>query len=109
MRAGAPAGCPPRARSLLMRASTLFALTLSVLVGLGVAIAAKMAGFFTPPPAPVVEAPKKAKEITVLAAGRNIFAGDLIDPAVTKTRVLRPEEMESYEKNKDSYLPASQL
>src|SRR5205085_75936 len=72
---------PPRARSLLVRASTLFALTLSILVGLGVAIAAKMAGYFNPPPgpaAPVAEAPKKFKEVTVLAAGRNLFAGDVM-------------------------------
>src|SRR6266481_567216 len=88
-----------------MRASTLFVLTLCVLVGLGVAIAAKMAGYFNPPPAAVVEAPKKAKEVMVLAANRNLFGGDLIDTTMVQVRALRPEEMDHYQAHKDEYLP----
>lgn len=90
-----------------MRASTLFALTLAVLAGLGVAIVAKMTGVFNPPQA-AAEAPKpKPREVQVLAANRNIFAGDLVDPTFVKTRTLRPEELDHYDKNKDAYLPAS--
>ena len=88
-----------------MRASTLFILTLCVLVGLGVAIAAKMAGYFNPPPAAVVEGAKKAKEVMVLAAARNIFGGDMIDPATVRVRALRLEEMDHYQTHKDEYLP----
>lgn len=90
-----------------MRASTLFVLTLCVLVGLGVAIAAKMAGYFNPPTSPVVEAPKKAKEIMVLAANRNLFGGDLIDTSMVHVRPLRPEETDHYVTHKDEYLPAT--
>jgi Flp pilus assembly protein CpaB len=86
-----------------MRASTLFVLTLCVLVGLGVAIAAKMAGYFNPPPAPVVEVPKKAKEVMVLAANRNLFGGDLIDVTMVYVRPLRAEEADHYQAHKDDY------
>lgn len=86
-----------------MRASTLFALTLAVLVGLGTAAAIKVSGVFTKPPEPA--APKRP-DVPVLVAARNIFAGDLIDTAWVGTRPLRPDELEHYEKNKEQYLPS---
>src|SRR5262245_25655262 len=86
-----------------MRASTLFALTLAVLVGLGTAAAIKVSGVFNRPPEPQ---PAKRPEVPVLVAARNIFAGDLIDVTWVGTRALRPEELEHYEKNKDQYLPS---
>ena len=87
-----------------MRASTLFALTLAVLVGLGVAIAAKLSGFFSPPAPAPTPAVKKA-EVMVLAAARNLFAGDMLDPNGVRVRALRADELADYQKNKDNYLP----
>jgi Flp pilus assembly protein CpaB len=86
-----------------MRASTLFALTLAILAGLGVAIAGKRLGLFKGPPPP--EPPAKRPEVQALVAGRNLFAGDLIDTASVKVRPLRPEELEHYDRNKDDYVP----
>lgn len=87
-----------------MRASTLFALTLAVLAGLGTAAAIKVSGVFNKPPEPQPAA--KRPDVPVLVAARNIFAGDLIDTTWVTTRPLRPEELEQYEKNKDQYLPS---
>jgi Flp pilus assembly protein CpaB len=85
-----------------MKASTLFALTLALLVGLGVTVMARLAGWFSKPPEP---APKKIDPPTVLVAGRNIFAGDLIDNTWVRTRPLRPGEQAHYDSHKDQYLP----
>src|SRR5436190_18865095 len=87
-----------------MRASTLFALTVAVLVGLGVAIAARMSGYFNPPQKPPEPVAKK-QEVMVLTAGRNMFAGDLIDASTVRVRAMRPEELEHYKQYKDAYLP----
>ncbi len=87
-----------------MRASTLFALTLAILVGLGVAIAGKRLGLFKGPPAP--EPPAKKADVMALVAARNLFAGDLIDTAGVKVRALRPEELDHYQQHKDDYVPA---
>ena len=73
-----------------MRASTLFALTIAVLIGLGVAIAARMSGYFNT--TKTVETPAKKQEVQVLVAARNLFAGDLIDSGTVRVRALRPEE-----------------
>ena len=85
-----------------MRASTLFALTVAVLIGLGAAVAAKLGGFFNPPP---VETPVKRQDIMVLAAARNLFAGDMIDSAGVRVRALKAEELPHYQKNREQYLP----
>jgi Flp pilus assembly protein CpaB len=87
-----------------MRASTLFALTLAILTGLGVAIAGKRLGLFKGPPPP--EPPAKKAEVMALVAARNLFAGDMIDMTGVRVRALRLDEMEHYEKNKDDYMPA---
>jgi Flp pilus assembly protein CpaB len=86
-----------------MRASTLFGLTVAVLIGLGVAIAAKMGGFFSPPPPP--EPPAKKAEVMILAAARNLFAGDMIDTTGVRVRALKPEEYAHYQAHRDQYLP----
>ena len=77
-----------------MRASTLFALTVAVLIGLGVAVAARMSGYFNPAPkdAPVTQV--KKPEILILVASRNLFAGDLINSADVRVRPLKAEEAE---------------
>jgi Flp pilus assembly protein CpaB len=85
-----------------MRASTIFALSVAILLGLGVAVAAKLTGYFTQP---TVAAEKKA-DIQVLVAARNLFAGDVIDPNGTRVRSLTAGELEHYQKYKDQYLPA---
>jgi Flp pilus assembly protein CpaB len=85
-----------------MRASTLFALTVAVLMGLGVAVAVKMSGYFAKAPEPAAAA---KVEVPVLVAGRNIFAGDVIDTSYVGTRNMRPDELKEYEKNKDVFLP----
>jgi Flp pilus assembly protein CpaB len=86
-----------------MRASTLFALTAAVLLGLGSAVAVKYAGLFNRPPEPT---PPPKVEIPVLVAARNLFAGDLIDASYVTVRNLRADELKDYEKNKDQYLPS---
>ena len=83
-----------------MRASTMFAMTLALLAGVGAVVATRSAGWFTKPE------PPKEKEIQVLAAARNLFPGDLIDASYVKTRPLRADEREDYEKNKANFLPA---
>ncbi len=87
-----------------MRASTLFALTIAVLLGLGVAVAARMSGLFSKPPEPTTA---KKQEIQILVAAKNLFAGDTIDPAAVRVRTLRPEEIEHYQQYRDDYLPPS--
>ncbi|MGE0528971.1 MAG: Flp pilus assembly protein CpaB [Bdellovibrionales bacterium] len=84
-----------------MRESTLFVLTLAILVGLGVAVSAKVAGLFDKPP----EAAKKP-EIQVLVAAQNLFAGDTISTTGVKVRTLKEDEVAAYLKNKSKYLPA---
>ncbi|HZY86600.1 MAG TPA: Flp pilus assembly protein CpaB [Gemmataceae bacterium] len=84
-----------------MRASTLFALTAAVLLGLGVAIAAKMSGVFNRPR----PEPAKPPEVLVLTATHNLFENFVIQGNDVKLRALRPEEMAYYEQHKDQYLP----
>jgi Flp pilus assembly protein CpaB len=85
-----------------MKASTLFAITIAVLLGLGVVAVAKYAGLFAPraqPPAPAKEAPK------VLVAARNLFEGLTITSNDVRVRDMRPEEEEIWKTHKDKYLP----
>jgi Flp pilus assembly protein CpaB len=84
-----------------LRASTLFALTAAVLLGLGVAIAVKMSGVFN---RPQPEQPKPP-EIMVLTATHNLFENFVIQGSDVKVRALRPDEMAHYEQYKDQYLP----
>ena len=88
-----------------VRASTLFALTAAVVLGLVVATVAKYTGFFNPPPAPVAAVPKK-QDFQVLVAAKNLFAGDTILATGVKVRTLRAEEVDEYLKVKDQYMPA---
>jgi Flp pilus assembly protein CpaB len=81
-----------------MRASTVFALTIAILIGLGAVVGARYAGYLG-------KAEPAKKEVQVLVAGRNIFPGDVIEAAWVKARALRPEELAHYEANKQQYLP----
>src|SRR3954462_14822038 len=84
-----------------MRASTLFALTAAVLIGMGVFVAMRMSGFF----APTIVAQKVTAYPTVLVAAKNIFQDTAITAGDVKVRPLRADEMKSYESNKYQYLP----
>jgi Flp pilus assembly protein CpaB len=88
-----------------MRASTLFALTVAVLVGLGVAVAARMSGYFSPPQKAAPEPVAKKPEILVLVASRNLFAGDLVNSSDVRVRPLKTEEAEHYQQYKEQYVP----
>jgi Flp pilus assembly protein CpaB len=85
-----------------MKASTLFAITIAVLLGLGVVAVAKYAGLFTPKtpsPAPVKEPPR------VLVAAHNLFEGLTMTTSDVRVRDLKPEEEKYYNDHKDKYLP----
>ena len=86
-----------------MRASTLFALTAAVLIGLGIAVSLKMSGYFT---ARQVD-PVRATESQVLVAARNVFKDDMIDQTAIRVRNLKPSEVAAFNKDRDQYLPAS--
>lgn len=72
-----------------MRASTMFALIVAVLVGLGAAVAAKASGIFNR-----AEAKKEPPPIMVLAAANNIFEGSMIQPADVRVRPATTQEVE---------------
>ncbi len=84
-----------------MRASTVFALTLAILIGLGAVVGARYAGYLG-------KTEPKMREIQVLVAARNLFPGDVIETSWVKTRALRPDEIPHYEANKHLYLPPVQ-
>ena len=86
-----------------MKASTLFALTVAILIGLSVAVAAKTFGLFSQPRG--TDAVAKKTEIQVLAAANNLFKGDLLDAATSvRVRSLRADELAHYSAHKDEYL-----
>ena len=72
-----------------MRASTMFALIVAVLVGLGAAVAAKASGIFNR-----TEAKKEPPPIMVLAAANNIFEGSMIQPVDVRVRPATMQEVE---------------
>ncbi len=97
---GVPASVPRNLQERdVMRASTLFVATLALLIGLGIAVAAKYTNLFS---RPVAEA---LPEIQVVVTARNVFAGDLIDTSWVRVRALRPEEREHYLAHREQYLP----
>ncbi len=74
-----------------MRASTVFAIALSLLVGLAAAAGAKYAGLFdkkTPP------APEKVPPVRVLVAKTNLFEDLTVTSDQVGIREIRPEEQE---------------
>src|SRR5262245_44229777 len=86
-----------------MKASTLFALTVAALLGLGAAVTAKLMGFFEASPPPVREAPPK-----ILVAGINIFEGMAISQEMLFVRNMTADEQRRFEgANKDQLLPAT--
>lgn len=91
-----------------MRASTLFALTVALVLGLAAAAAAKYAGVFdrktenvAAPPPPAEPLPK------VLVAGTNLFKGITITSNNVRVRDLRPDELDDYRLGRKDYITAN--
>src|SRR5262245_55809970 len=84
-----------------MRASTLFALTAAILIGLGVAVWAKLTGYFNRP----IETVVKRVDPQVLVAAKNLFAGDTIEINGVRVRPLKESELELYTKHPELFLP----
>jgi len=82
-----------------MRASTLFALIVAVLLGLGVAVGAKASGLLSRS-----EPKKEAPPPMVLAAAVNVFEGACLQASDVRLRPMRPEEAEAFKKGE--LLPA---
>ena len=90
-----------------MKATTLFALTIALVLGLGAAATAKYFGLLDAkakelPPATVVKEPP----LMILVAGTNLFKGHALSAADVKVREARPDEKADYDSNKKDYLPA---
>src|SRR4051812_15000068 len=88
-----------------MKASTLFALTVAALLGLGVAVGAKMLGYFEPRTAVAVE--KNGGPYKVIVAKANLFEDMAINANQVTVRDLRPDEVEYYKANRDKFLSGS--
>lgn len=89
-----------------MKASTLFALTLALLLGLGAAATARYAGLFDkkqPPPPEAPEPPPK-----VLVANVTLFEDITLTSSMVTVRTLNtPEDIKLYKQNPDKYMPAT--
>lgn len=84
-----------------MRASTLFALTAAILIGLGVAVWAKMSGYFNKP---VEAATLKRVEPQILVAAKNLFANDVIEASGVRLRPMYPHEVSAFTGDKKDLL-----
>ena len=85
-----------------MRASTLFAITLAVFLGLAVVAAAKYSGIFNVKPK---EVPPPKVTLKVLVAAKNLFENMTIVPGDVRVRDMTDEEETHYREHKDKYLP----
>src|SRR5262245_5201397 len=85
-----------------MRASTLFGLTIAILIGMAVVFGVKSAGLFnTKPPEKIVEERPK-----ILVAKTNLFQDMTVTrPDEIMVRAVEPSEMDNYLKNKHKYMP----
>src|SRR5262245_57367979 len=88
-----------------MKASTLFAIVIALLLGLGAAAGARYAGLFKEKAPPPPEAARPA--IKVLVPVTTLYEDTAVTSNFLKVRDLRPEERQDYEVNKDRYLPAN--
>src|SRR5262249_43267231 len=100
--------CTPTPRRPV-RASSLFALSLALLAGLGGAAAVKLSGVSnqpspkTEPPAPPPAVPPPPTY--VLVAGRTLHPGDYVGPEDVRLRPLQEDEKADYQANHANYLP----
>jgi Flp pilus assembly protein CpaB len=92
-----------------MRASTLFALSVALVLGLGAAAGAKYLGFFKEKAEAntlVEKPPEKPAPTMVLVAATNLFKGITVTQREVKLRELRKDEEADYITNRKDYLPA---
>lgn len=85
-----------------MRASTLFGLTIAVLIGAAVVVGVRSAGIFTKTP-PAVQ---KQETPHILAAKRTLFEGITTTADDVFVRPMTPEELQLWTANKNKFLPA---
>src|SRR4051794_29432151 len=86
-----------------MRASTLFGLTIAILIGMAVVFGVKSAGLFDKK----LPAPVNNDRPRILASGTNLFEGNTVsrlDEIVV--RPVEDSEMDHFLKNKHKYMPA---
>jgi Flp pilus assembly protein CpaB len=89
-----------------MRATTLFALTIALVLGLGAAAAAKYFGLLEPRAAAAPPPPAPPPPVMVLVAGTNLFKGHALTANDVKVREARQDELDDVRLNKKDYLPA---
>jgi Flp pilus assembly protein CpaB len=89
-----------------MKASTLFALTIALVLGLGAAAGAKYFGIFNKTTAAETPQPKPEPPPMILVAGTNLFKGIALTEKDVRLRAARPEEIDDLRINKGKYLPA---
>jgi Flp pilus assembly protein CpaB len=85
-----------------MRASTLFAITAAVFLGLAVVAAAKYSGIFSPK---AKEPPPPKVPLKVLVAAKNLFENMTILPGDVRVRDMSDEEEAAYKEHREKYLP----
>lgn len=85
-----------------MRASTLFAVSAAILLGLGAVVFGRYAGWFDRQPV----AEKKEAPYKVLVGKVNLFEGTTLLGTDVTVRNLREDELPHFLKNQDKYLPA---
>ena len=88
-----------------MKATTLFTLTIALVLGLGAAATAKYFGFFEPKAVAAVEKPPEKPPVLVLVAGTNLFRGHALSASNVKVRPARADELADYNLNAKDYLP----
>lgn len=76
---------------------------MALLLGLGVAVAARMSGMFAPPPP--APAPVPPPDVQVLVPTHNLFEGFVIQANDVAARALRPDELAEYKSHPEQYLP----
>ncbi|MEI7685413.1 MAG: RcpC/CpaB family pilus assembly protein [Planctomycetota bacterium] len=84
-----------------MRASTLFGLTIAILIGMAVVFGVKSAGLFSAKIPPV-----NPQLPSILVAQSNLFEGHALSANDVMVRPIDPSEREHYENNKRKYMPA---
>jgi pilus assembly protein CpaB len=85
-----------------MKGSSLFALSIAILLGLGVVGVAKYTGLFSQKGAPP---PAAQDPIKVLVASGNLFEGYTLTTKEVRVRNLRQDEYAHYQANREQYLP----
>jgi Flp pilus assembly protein CpaB len=88
-----------------MKATTLFTLTIALVLGLGAAATAKYFGFFEPKAVAAVDKPVEKPPVLLLVAGTNLFKGHALTAAEVTVRPARGDELADYNLNPKDYLP----